>query len=206
MRKSSRQLAVAGIVLAAAGCAGCNGGDPPTSGSGTALSAVSHAAGPLGPVDGMATQCLPKKGQTAFTEGVEVLTNHGSAPVKLTTVSAVDAKNATLKSARVTLLHGNQNLFGFYQGWPPKISDPGSQKLWHDSVAAAGATLTPGASYNMLLTFATEQPQAESEVNHVRIGYSSGSTSYVRDSNVTYVITQHHACSPADLALRSSAS
>jgi hypothetical protein len=159
------------------------------------------AASSQGPFEGetSATQCHAATGHSRFILGDEVLVNQGNHRATISSISIVRAKNLRLVRAFVTRVPstGPVTLMGVVNGPPPEFYAKGQDHLWKTRVKAAGAHVRPtsaGFDKNMLVVVRSPHPKKKSSLEHLRVRYHVGGSSYVWNGRLRYRLVPGKSC------------
>ena len=127
------------------------------SGTAALLAACSTGPGPLGTGGDGGLQCSPGAQGRPITIGIYTLDNSGTSPVTVTSVTlpAAHGLAMTKSSWLVPIYHdprnGNDDTIGVTAGYPPTSkADLAVNPEWRYRVPAAGATIRPGQTLNLV--------------------------------------------------------
>jgi len=188
---SARHLAtVTGVGLVLVLLASCRLGSTST-----------NDAGPLEQTLSTATACHPKSGHSRFILGSEALTNTGSVPVTIDSISVAGADNLVEERAYVSPVRaagaGPSTLMGIVNGPPPEFFVKTQTSLWKERREAAGAQVPPtrrGTDMSMVIVVHTPRANLESSVEHVVVVYHDDSRTYAWTGAVSYRLAPGRSC------------
>lgn len=135
------------------------------------------------------TLCMPTKPGTAVTYGMEVLRNTGDEPVRLESVSLLDARATRVEEAFVVPIEGG-TLVGNWTSWPPPRAATTTKGVrWEQRKPVAGMLLPPQRKrdFNLVLHAATSE-HGTARFRAVRVAYTADGTQYVEDASTEVLL------------------
>lgn len=181
---ASRRLlraAAAGAIFAAATLSSCSS---------------SAGAGPLWQPMDHATQCVPARGHTVLTDGLEPIHNRASTTAVIDKVAFSDPKG--LRVIRSYVVPDTGSLYGVLYGYPP-LGAAGFNMTgfrWKMRQNADGATLPHRTRMNLLLVFKLVAGVARATAAGIDIWYHVGAAHYhFRFQTALVVLTNRWSCS-----------
>jgi hypothetical protein len=189
-RVGSRLLKAAGVIGVLLLIASCSDGPGSTS---------ADDAGPLEHGTDTATACHPKRDHSHFILGAESLTNAGSTPVTIDSITIADPTNLAEDDAYVSPVPsvGPSTLMGIVDGPPPKFYAKGQARLWNHRRPAVGSQVPParaGTDLNMLVVVHSPDLSTESEFRHLVVTYHDASHEYTWTGVVSYRLVPGSSC------------
>ena len=157
------------------------------------LTACSTGPGPLGTDSAWGSVCVPDVLGQPVADGMSVLYNHGTSPVRVTSVKLLSQRGLVMTEAWLVPTYKPPHGAWSYVG--VQLYPPINWQTWPRRQPIPGAVIKPGQALNLVFGLSSTGPK-DAHTGGSVITYTANRTSYTLQETFGFVLVAPHTRCP----------